>query len=81
MKPEKDFSRSIEIIGEASKKVSADIETRYPEAEWKAMMSMRDRLVHEYFGVDYDIAWDVVQNKIPSLHKQIVEIFRKEKRP
>lgn len=58
------FVRSIEIIGEASKKVSSEIKNQYPEVEWRAITGMRDRLIHNYFGVDYDIVWDVVQNKI-----------------
>jgi predicted nucleotidyltransferase len=48
------FVRSIEIIGEAAKKVLADITQRYPDVEWRAIVGTRDKLIHDYFGVDYD---------------------------
>lgn len=51
------FVRSIEIIGEASRKVPADLRQRYVHIEWRVMAGMRDRLIHGYFGVDYDIVW------------------------
>jgi uncharacterized protein with HEPN domain len=73
------FVRSIEIIGEASKKVKPEFKNQHPEVEWKAIAGMLDRLVHDYFGVDYDIVLDVVQNKIPNLREKIVDILKQEK--
>jgi uncharacterized protein with HEPN domain len=67
--------RSIEIIGEASKQIPEDFRRRYPDIEWRAMAGMRDKVIHHYFGVDYDIVWDVVLNKIPALRLRISQIL------
>jgi uncharacterized protein with HEPN domain len=72
------FVRSIEIIGEATKQLPEAVRQKYPHIEWRAMAGMRDRLVHEYFGVDYDIVWDVVTSKIPELRREIEQILQDE---
>ena len=69
------FVRSLEIIGEAAKKIPDDFRARYPTVEWRAMVGMRDRPIHDYFGVDYQLVWDVVQNRIPELRVQIASIL------
>ncbi len=70
--------RSLEIIGEATKKIPADFKVKWSSIEWKNMEGMRDRLIHDYIGVNYSIVWDVMLNKIPNLNKQISESLRKE---
>jgi len=67
--------RSLEIIGEATKKVDVDQKLKYPDIAWKSMAGMRDRLIHDYMGVNYLIVWDVVKTKIPELQLQIHSIL------
>ena len=57
--------RNLEIIGEASKSLSPQTKELTPDVEWRKVAGLRDILSHEYFGVDVDIVWDVVQNKLP----------------
>ena len=74
------FVRSIEIIGEATKQTPDDFKQKYDQVEWRAMAGMRDRLIHGYFGVDYDLVWDVVTHKIPALRQRIEEVLESEAR-
>ena len=67
--------RSLEIIGEAAKKIPADFKVRWNSIQWKNMAGMRDRLIHDYIGVNYSIVWDVLKNKIPGLRNQIEEVL------
>ena len=75
------ITRSLEIIGEATKKLPAEFRERYPDIEWRKMAGMRDRLTHDYFDVQYDIVWDVIRNKIPILRDRIVQIIASEQSP
>ena len=74
------FVRSLEIIGEATKNVSTELRQKYSHIDWKAMAGMRDRLIHGYFGIDYEIVWDAVKNKIPLLQQEIGQIIRGEEK-
>ncbi|MDR2205004.1 MAG: DUF86 domain-containing protein [Flavobacteriaceae bacterium] len=67
--------RSLGIIGEAGKKITADVKLKWENINWKNMSGMRDRLIHDYAGVNYSIVWDVVKNKIPELEKQIINVI------
>ncbi|NEQ98255.1 MAG: DUF86 domain-containing protein [Cyanothece sp. SIO2G6] len=81
------YVRSLEIIGEAAKKIPLSLCQKYSGIEWRLIAGMRDgatpllseyRLIHNYFGVDYDIVWDVITYKIPALETEIRTILKKE---
>ena len=67
--------RSLEIIGEATKNVPNNIKEKYPEIYWKGMSGTRDKLIHHYFGIDYDILWDIIVNEIPDLKSHINKLI------
>jgi uncharacterized protein with HEPN domain len=69
--------RSLEVLGEASRKIPESIKARYPHVPWKRMAGMRDKLIHEYFGVDLEIVWNVVKNELPSVKVPIEELSTK----
>jgi len=74
------FVRSIEIIGEAAKQIPDNLKQKYSRVEWRSVMAMRDRLIHHYFGIDYDIVWDVAVNKTPKLKDEIEKIVEEEQK-
>ncbi|HET7230555.1 MAG TPA: DUF86 domain-containing protein [Longimicrobium sp.] len=67
--------RSVEVIGEAAKQVPADFRNQHPQIEWKLMAGMRDRLIHGYFGIDYNIVWNVATEEAATLKQQIEDIL------
>jgi uncharacterized protein with HEPN domain len=67
--------RNFEIIGEAAKNLPEEIKTQHPEVPWSEMYLLRNRISHEYFGVDYEIIWDIAINYLPDNRSQIEEIF------
>jgi uncharacterized protein with HEPN domain len=74
------FVRSIEIIGEAAKKVPVDFKDKHSNIDWKRIAGMRDKLIHDYFGVDYHIVWDVAKNKLPELKQKIAGIISEQEK-
>lgn len=65
------FVRSLEIIGEAAKQVPEATRRRASDLDWRGMTGMRDRLIHGYFGVDYELVWDVVRRRVPELREEL----------
>jgi len=70
--------RNLEIIGEAVKNISDETRQKYPEVKWRKIARFRDIVAHEYFGVNEETIWDIVQNEIPSL-LEIVRTMLAEK--
>jgi uncharacterized protein with HEPN domain len=70
--------RNLEIIGEATKHIPPDVRERYPEVEWRRIAGLRDVVIHEYFGIDDLILWDIIQNHVPRLLDQIRAILAED---
>ncbi|MBI5242874.1 MAG: DUF86 domain-containing protein [Elusimicrobia bacterium] len=70
--------RNIEIVGEAVKRISPALKTRHADVPWKRIAGMRDKVIHEYFGVNLDIVWSAVERELPALKKRVEEIMRTE---
>jgi len=63
--------RNLQVIGEAAKAIPESVRAVYPNIEWKKIAGLRDILAHQYFEVDLDIIWDVLQNKLPELDREL----------
>ena len=68
--------RNLEIIGEAVKNVPVEVRNKFPEIDWKKIAGLRDILIHAYSGINEQILWDIVENKIPTLKKQVKVILK-----
>jgi uncharacterized protein with HEPN domain len=69
--------RNFEIIGEATKHIPDEVKTKHPLIKWKEMAGMRDKLAHEYFGVNIEILWKTAKNRLPALQPLIKELLVK----
>ena len=67
--------KSLEIIGEASRNISEDLRMAHPEVPWRQMTGLRNKLVHHYFGVDWEIVADVLKNELPGLRQNILRLL------
>lgn len=67
--------RNLEVVGEATKRISQELRQQHPKLPWREMAGLRDVLIHNYFGVDNDIVWNVVEKEVPILKDQITNIL------
>lgn len=70
--------RAFEIIGEASKKIPPSVKKRHANVPWKLMAGMRDKLIHEYFGVNYQVLWKTAKEDIPLVQPLIAKVLKEE---
>ncbi|MEK6982024.1 MAG: DUF86 domain-containing protein [Candidatus Micrarchaeota archaeon] len=72
--------RNLEVIGEAIKNIPSDFKVEHPATPWRDIAGMRDRIVHFYFGINYDLVWETIKNDLPELEDQIEVILKKMKK-
>jgi uncharacterized protein with HEPN domain len=68
--------RGLEIIGEATKNLSKELRAKHHEVPWKDITGMRDKLIHEYFGVNLELVWVTIKNELPEFKKQILKMLK-----
>ena len=72
--------RQLEIIGEATKRISTQFKSNNPHIPWRDIAGMRDKLIHDYFGVDIEAVWDTVKRDIPALKKEVKKILSEDQK-
>ncbi|MCI0476523.1 MAG: DUF86 domain-containing protein [Anaerolineales bacterium] len=70
--------RNLEIIGEAAKNLPPEVRNRYPQVEWRAIAGLRDVMAHEYYGLENETLWNVVEREVPALVNQVKKILQQE---
>ena len=71
--------RNLEVIGEAAKKIPEDLRLQMSNVDWQRIAGLRDVLIHQYFGIDLDIVWDVVRTKVPALRASVVAFLGEDR--
>lgn len=67
--------RNLEVIGEAIKQLPEPLREQYPDIPWKRIAGLRDILIHAYFGIDFEVIWDVITTKLPTLQERVQQIL------
>jgi uncharacterized protein with HEPN domain len=70
--------RNLEVIGEASKNIKDDFREQFQEVPWKEMSGVRDKLIHHYFGVNFEVVWTIIQDELPGLKNNLNTILKEE---
>jgi len=73
--------RNFEIIGEAAKRLSSELRSAHADLTWKQISGMRDKLIHEYFGVNLSLVWNTIEMHMPDLKKRVSEILEQDDKP
>lgn len=73
-------ARALEVIGEASKQVPASIKDQYPQVPWRSIAGMRDKIIHQYFGIDAEVLWSTVKVDLPNMRLEVSDILQEIKR-
>lgn len=72
--------RKFEIIGEAVRNIPGWLRGKYPQIQWRRMVGMRDRLIHGYFGIDYELVWEAIKTEIPRVKPELQKILKEMER-
>lgn len=68
--------RKVEIIGEATRNIPKEIKATYSDIPWRDIVGMRNKIIHDYFGIDNEIVWQVIKEKLPALRNQIEKVLK-----